>query len=360
MGTMEDEEKCHDLASLVGRAALRHSLTFDSQSRIMQDSPGSLCQVSWEDLQVGDLIGAGTFSDIREAVMVGSCSCDPDECRSSCVRGKHYVVKQLKASVKTKKETFEMGALGLASEAKLLPHLNHENIIRIHGITQGCISTAYLHSTSGYFLVLERLNYTLEDLLKSVKIEDLQAKKASSFMKRLFFGAASSSAEAKKTRLQDIAIPMARAMRYLHHKRVIYRDLKPANIGFDADGTLKLFDFGLAVEIVENHRRMSRAVGTFRYMSPENSGSHEYGFPADVYSFAILLWEVMTLDKPFEGMSSKVFHSRVFKSGARPKLDKRVGSKSLQSLIRKCWHQSQDKRLTFKQITEALESEVLV
>lgn len=360
---MEGVEESHVLASLVGRAAFHHSQTFDSQSRIMQESPGSTshpCKVSWADMQVGDLIGSGAFNDIREVKMVGCCSCDPGECRSSCVRGSHYVVKLLKASVKTKEKTFQTGAVCLANEAKLLTHLNHENIIQLHGIAQGCISTAFLHSTSGYYLVLERLNYTLEDLLKSSKIEDLQSKKAASFIKRFCFGADLLWTEAKQSRLQDIAIPVARAMRYLHHKRVIYRDLKPANIGFDANGTLKLFDFGLAVEIVEHRRRMSRAVGTFRYMSPENSGSDDYSFPADVYSFAILLWEVMTLEKPFEGMTSKVFFHRVFKLGLRPKLDKRVGSKALQSFIRRCWDQSQDKRPSFKKITEVLESEVLV
>jgi serine/threonine protein kinase len=126
-------------------------------------------------------------------------------------------------------------------------------------------------------------------------------------------------------------------MQYLHKKRVIYRDLKPANVGFDANGTIKLFDFGLALEIVESGRRMTPTSGSLRYMSPENVRSGDYDFSADVYSFGVLLWEVLTLETPFMGMASEVILDVVVKSGVRPKLDAQVGCKSLQSIIRQCW-----------------------
>ena len=65
-------------------------------------------------------------------------------------------------------------------------------------------------------------------------------------------------------RLNDIAIPIAEAMKYLHSKNVIYRDLKPSNVGFDQNGTIKLFDFGLAREITDPGKCMTGCTGSRR------------------------------------------------------------------------------------------------
>lgn len=360
---------CPDLASDVGKAAFRHSQTFDSQSMLVKgdrDQAFQPCQVNWNDMKIGDLIGYGAFSKVQEVKMVGNCSCYP-ECSSGsrgCVRGTHYAVKLLKTSVKRRKDTFEAAAIDLVNESKLLTHLDHKNIIRLHGISDGCLSEAYLDK-NGYFLVLERLDDTLEDMLKRLRIEDRQLKDTS-FIKRLscihrrgpFLTDIQKSQRA--ARLQDIALPVASAMQYLHEKQIIYRDLKPSNIGFDANGTPKLFDFGLAREIVENCRRMTPSCGSLRYMSPENARSSNYSFPADVYSFGVLLWEVMTLEKPFMEITPSVFHDLVVKSAFRPRVDGRVGSKSLQSLIRRCWDPSPELRPTFVEVMEILQSEVLI
>jgi hypothetical protein len=138
-------------------------------------------------MQVGDIIGTGGFSQVREANMVGSHSRHA-ECWSSSVQGRQYAAKVLKPFTKTSQETFEAGAVDLVNEATLWSHLNHENIIQLHGTTQGCMSKACFRPI-GYF-VLERLDYTLEDLRCSVlpitgvfkfllllKFEDQQLKK---------------------------------------------------------------------------------------------------------------------------------------------------------------------------------------
>jgi serine/threonine protein kinase len=248
--------------------------------------------------------------------------------------------------------------MGLANEAKLLTQLKHENIVQLHGISQECLSKVYLDK-NGYFLVLERLDYTLEDEIKRLKIKE-QPNTAASDMKRFCFRGDPSLTMAQKCRLQDIIIPIISALQYLHKKHIIYRDLKPANIAFDADnGTPKLLDFGLALEIVESGRRMTPTSGSLRYMSPENAISGDYGFSTDVYSFGLLLWEVMTLETPFLGITKKVFFDSVVKTGVRPKLDKRIRSKSIRSLIRQCWDPSQEIRPTFEQVMKVLQSEVL-
>jgi serine/threonine protein kinase len=348
-----------DLASLAGKAAFYHSQTFDSQSNLLKYSPertSRTCQVSWSDKQVGDLIGSGAFSHVREVKITGSCSCHSESRSSVCgsVRDKHYVVKLLKPSIKDSQDTFEAGAVDLVNESKLLTHLNHENIIRLHGTTQGCIFKAYFNPI-GYFLVLECLDYTLEDLLKRLRIKDKQSSNRLTGRPRFSFRGGNAQKIQRTHRLQDIAVPVASALQHLHEKRVIYRDLKPANIGFDANGTPKLFDFGLAREIVDNDRQMTPCSGSLRYMSPENATSDNYGFPADVHSFGIVLWEILTLEKPFGGMVPKDFYEKVVKSGVRPKLDGRVGPKSLQSLIRQCWDPLPGTRPDFKKVTNKLQ-----
>ena len=68
-------------------------------------------------------------------------------------------------------------------------------------------------------------------------------------------------------RLKCVAIPVAEAMKYLHSNNVIFRDLKPSNIGFNEHGTVKLFDFGLAREITDPTRLLTGCTGSRRYVS---------------------------------------------------------------------------------------------
>jgi serine/threonine protein kinase len=79
---------------------------------------------------------------------------------------------------------------------------------------------------------------------------------------------------------------MAKAIKYLHDSGIIYRDLKPDNIGFSQDGQLKLFDFGLAkrLEGVEKTRggfyNLTGNTGSLRYMAPEVANDEPYDLTA--------------------------------------------------------------------------------
>ena len=96
----------------------------------------------------------------------------------------------------------------------------------------------------GFFIVVDRLVETLEERLEHWR--ENQEKVGS--LQRL------SSEYKQKKRAElleriEIAIAIADAMRYLHSLGIVFRDLKPDNIGFDEKGVLKLFDFGLAKEL---------------------------------------------------------------------------------------------------------------
>ena len=98
---------------------------------------------------------------------------------------------------------------------------------------------------------------------------------------------------------------VATALEYMHDSRILNRDLKASNIGFDMSGDVKLFDFGLS-RLLPSRRSamqdgycMSR-VGTKYYMAPEVRAKAPYNLSADVYSFGVVFWEVMALSTPRE------------------------------------------------------------
>jgi serine/threonine protein kinase len=139
-------------------------------------------------------------------------------------------------------------------------------------------------------------------------------------------------------------------------------DLKPTNIGFDEDDHVKIFDFGLAREFSEDSpmpttRLMTGGAGTPRYMAPEVTAmSDTYGFPADVYSFTILLWQIVTSKTPYADILSPAeLAVKVVKESKRPSLSQIDFSDSLKSLVESGWSVDPTKRPTFSVICEELE-----
>ncbi|KAJ3451997.1 serine/threonine-protein kinase tnni3k-related [Anaeramoeba flamelloides] len=113
---------------------------------------------------------------------------------------------------------------------------------------------------------------------------------------------------------------VAEGMRYLHYqKKIVHRDLKPSNILLDLDNNPKIIDFGLSkfeTQVPSNtisqkdrislRRAMTLNRGTKTYMAPEmrynqdNSRNSDYSFPVDVYSFGLIIWEIVMRKPPIE------------------------------------------------------------
>ena len=106
--------------------------------------------------------------------------------------------------------------------------------------------------------------------------------------------------------VKRIAIDTALAMNYLHLCKppIIHRDLKSANLLLSEDWTVKLSDFGLS-RAMENQLHLTR-VGTTGWTAPEVLSNQKYTTKADVFSFGVLLWELVTRRVPYEGMGMSV------------------------------------------------------
>jgi serine/threonine protein kinase len=237
---------------------------------------------------------------------------------------------------------FCMAAADLVIEAKFLADFNHPHILGIRGWTTGGTEGYGDNSHDGYFLIVERLYETLEQrmerwTIKGISDDDL-----------LF----------ECTR---IGAQIASALEYLHSKNIIFRDIKPNNIGFDAKNDIKIFDLGLCRELPPKEAttdvvfKMSGKVGTLRYMSPECAMSESYGVSSDVYGFAMVLYEMMNRgQKPFAGYSRNDHMEKACKAGERPVMNESWPI-MIQDLLERGWSRNIDERPTMAEVAFRLQ-----
>jgi serine/threonine protein kinase len=105
----------------------------------------------------------------------------------------------------------------------------------------------------------------------------------------------------------DYSKQICRGLRYAHKNGIVHRDVKPANIIIDDESRLYLMDFGISVlrDQEQRHTMVGIAMGTPEYMSPEQCRGLEVDALSDVYSFGIILYEMISNAVPFVGNDPK-------------------------------------------------------
>jgi len=261
-----------------------------------------------------------------------------------------YAIKILKSEKTSDPHYFINGIVDLAIEAKFLSVIRHPNVVKMRALACG---TPF---SRDYFVVLDRLYDILTTRLISWrkrkvtgfgKVLDRKGKRQTAFwLERI-----------------TVAYDLSCALKYLHGLQILYRDLKPDNIGFDVRGDVKIFDFGLAKEFYTKDRladgtyRMTGDTGSPRYMAPEVALELSYNETADVYSFSILAWQILDLSTPFENFNMTMFDKKVVRGGFRPKLDPKWPA-NISKLLAQSWHSQISERPTMERVVSALRDEI--
>ena len=168
----------------------------------------------------------------------------------------------------------------------------------------------------------------------------------------------------KLTILKEIA----KGMIFLHSNSYVHRDLKSLNVLLCSEVSkasdaiqLKISDFGLSRAISEDNF-MTGQLGTCHWMAPEVLNSSNYTLKADVYSYGIVMYEVITRETPYKGKNQEEIRTQILLHNLRPDLTIIPPScnSALKSLMILCWDQDSNRRPSFTSILDILNSISLI
>ncbi|KAM3870860.1 mitogen-activated protein kinase kinase kinase 7-like [Diretmus argenteus] len=257
--------------------------------------PGSPFEdIQYEDIQVEVVVGRGTFGVVFKARW-----------------------KEKDVAIKTIESENERKAFFV--ELRQLSRVNHPNIVKLYGSCSNPVCLVMEYAEGG----------SLYNVLHGA--EPLPQYTASHAM--------------------SWCLQCAEGVAYLHAmkpKALIHRDLKPPNLLLVAGGTvLKICDFGTACDI-QTH--MTNTKGSAAWMAPEVFEGNNYSEKCDVFSWGIILWEVITRKKPFDEIGGSAFCIMwAVHRGTRPPQIKDL-PETIEVLMSRCWDKEPSQRPSMEEV----------
>ncbi|GKV03577.1 hypothetical protein SLEP1_g15851 [Rubroshorea leprosula] len=256
------------------------------------------CEIQWEDLQIGERIGIGSYGEVYRA-----------DWNSTEVAVKKFLDQDFSGDA----------LVQFKCEVEIMLRMRHPNVVLFMGaVTRSphlSILTEFLPRGSLYKL-LHRPNPQLDEM-----------------------------------RRMRMALDVAKGMNYLHtsHPPIVHRDLKSPNLLVDKNWVVKVCDFGLSR--LKHHTFLSSksTAGTPEWMAPEVLRNEPANEKCDVYSFGVILWELVTLRIPWKGLNPMQVVGAVGFQNRRLEIPDSVDP-SVAQIIRECWHTESHLRPSFAQL----------
>ncbi|KAE9592437.1 putative protein kinase TKL-CTR1-DRK-2 family [Lupinus albus] len=262
--------------------------------------------IRWSELILKENIGTGSFGTVLRADW----------------RGSEVAVKILKVQG-FDAERFEE----FKKEVSLMKRLRHPNIVLLMGAV----------------IQPPKLSIVTEYLSRGSLYELLQIQ-----------GIGSSLNERCRLRM---AYDVASGMNYLHQMRppIVHRDLKSPNLLVDDTYTVKVCDFGLSRTKANTYLSSKTAAGTPEWMAPEVIRGEPSNEKADVFSFGVILWELVTLQQPWRQFNSSQVVAAVGFMGKRLEIPSHANPR-VAALIELCWDTEPWRRPSFSYIMKYLQN----
>ncbi|XP_076819477.1 mitogen-activated protein kinase kinase kinase 7-like isoform X2 [Clavelina lepadiformis] len=265
---------------------------------IIEPHPGFIEEIDYDELDFRDQVGKGSFGVVYMAIW----------------RNSRVAVKMIES---------ESERRAFVTELRQLSRVSHPNIIRLYGACRNPVSLVMEYAECG----------SLYSLLHGPGPQPHYT-----------------SGHGMSWCLQ-----CATGVAYLHGmkpKALIHRDLKPPNLLLTNNGVvLKICDFGTACD---QHTHMTNNKGSAAWMAPEVFEGCQYSEKCDVFSWGIILWEVLTRKKPFDELGGPAFRIMwAVHTGTRPSLIQGC-PKPVEQLMTRCWSAKPNERPSMNEVVEAM------
>ncbi|EAY13399.1 AGC family protein kinase [Trichomonas vaginalis G3] len=218
-----------------------------------------------------------------------------------------------------------MNLTGMTQEAKdtafreveILSTLKHTNIIRYRGCTK---------QKRNLYILMDYADGG--DLSQAIKRQGV-----------VFFS---------EDQILDWFVQICLAMKYLHDRKILHRDMKPQNVFLSSGNIVKLGDFGIAKTLEHTGDMAKTSIGTPLYCSPEICVGKKYNTKSDIWSLGCVLYELASLKRPFTGRNVAEIMRNVI--GKTPKPIPAQYSTELQSLVESMLRKNPDERPSINEI----------